>query len=42
VVILAAAIPVVRAPQLAWSALSAVAISLMLIAWHRPGRYIGH
>lgn len=42
VLILAAAIPVVSGRQLAWSALSAVAISLILIAWHRPGRYIGH
>ena len=42
VLILAAAIPVVSGKQLAWSVLSAVAISLILIAWHRPGRYIGH
>jgi uncharacterized membrane-anchored protein YitT (DUF2179 family) len=42
VLILAAAIPVVSGAQLAWSVLSAVAISLILIAWHRPGRYIGH
>ncbi len=42
VLILAAAIPVVGGPQLGWSAVSAVAISLILIAWHRPGRYIGH
>lgn len=42
VLILAAAIPVVTGPQLGWSVLSAIAISLILIAWHRPGRYIGH
>ncbi|MCP3736353.1 YitT family protein [Sphingomonas sp. RP10(2022)] len=42
IVILAAAIPVVSTRQLAWSALSAAAMSLILIAWHRPGRYIGH
>jgi len=42
VVILAAAIPVVSTGQLVWSVLSAAAISLILIAWHRPGRYIGH
>ncbi|RZM20110.1 MAG: YitT family protein, partial [Sphingomonas sp.] len=42
VVILAAAIPVVSTGQLLWSVLSAAAISLILIAWHRPGRYIGH
>ncbi len=42
VVILAISIPVISSAQLAWSALSAAAISLILIAWHRPGRYIGH
>jgi len=30
------------APQLvAWSALSAVAMSSMVMAWHRAGRYFG-
>ncbi len=42
VVILAASVPVISTAQLAWSAISAAAISLILIAWHRPGRYIGH
>jgi uncharacterized membrane-anchored protein YitT (DUF2179 family) len=42
IVILGVSIPAVSTPQLAWSALSAAAISLILIAWHRPGRYIGH
>lgn len=42
VLILAAATPVVSPAQLGWSILSAAAISLILIAWHRPGRYIGH
>ncbi|MBJ6121020.1 YitT family protein [Sphingomonas mollis] len=42
VLILSAAIPVVSGVQLGWSILSAAAISLILIAWHRPGRYIGH
>ncbi|WP_298089913.1 YitT family protein [uncultured Sphingomonas sp.] len=42
VLILALAVPVVTGAQLAWSALSAASISLILIAWHRPGRYIGH
>ncbi|WP_082463872.1 YitT family protein [Sphingomonas sp. Leaf17] len=42
IVILAAAIPVVSPSQLGWSVLSAGAISLMLMTWHRPGRYIGH
>jgi len=41
VLILAAAIPVVSVEKLGWSALSAAAISLVLIAWHRPDRYIG-
>nr|WP_083671873.1 YitT family protein [Sphingomonas montana] len=40
VLILAAAIPVVSIDRLGWSALSAAAISLILIAWHRPDRYI--
>lgn len=42
VVILALSVPVVSGAQLGWSAVSAAAISLILIAWHRPGRYIGH
>lgn len=42
IVILAAACPVVDAARLGWSVLSAASISLILIAWHRPGRYIGH
>ncbi|MGR6327599.1 YitT family protein [Sphingomonas sp. XXL09] len=42
VVILAAAIPVVSAAHLGWSALSAAAMSLVLVTWHRPGLYIGH
>ena len=42
VVILALAIPVVSAQQLGWSILSAAAISGILIAWHRPGRYTGY
>lgn len=42
VVVLAAAAPVIGRAALGWSILSAPAISLILIAWHRPGRYIGH
>ncbi len=42
VVVLAAAAPVIGSAALGWSVLSAVAISLIMIAWHRPGRYIGH
>ena len=38
---LSLAIPVVTGPQLAWSAVSAAAISLILFAWHRPGLYMG-
>ncbi len=40
-VILAVSLIVISGPQLAWSALSAAAISGILIAWHRPGRYTG-
>jgi len=40
ILILAAAVPVVSPARLGWSALSALAISLILIAWHRPDRYI--
>ena len=28
--------------QFGWSVLSVLAINLMLIAWHRPARYLGH
>lgn len=40
--ILAASFAVVAPTQVAWSALSAAAISGILIAWHRPGRYTGY
>ncbi|PZO78045.1 MAG: hypothetical protein DI632_07520 [Sphingomonas hengshuiensis] len=40
--ILAASFAVVAPAQVAWSALSAAAISGILIAWHRPGRYTGY
>jgi uncharacterized membrane-anchored protein YitT (DUF2179 family) len=42
VVILAMAIPVVSGDRLGWSILSAAAVSGILIAWHRPGRYTGY
>ena len=43
IVILLVSIPVVEtAVQFAWSVLSAVAISVVLMVWHRPGRYTGH
>lgn len=40
--ILAVSFAVVAPVQVAWSALSAAAISGILIAWHRPGRYTGY
>jgi len=42
VVILGISLPMLSTGQFVWSAVSAAAISLILIAWHRPGRYIGH
>lgn len=41
-VILLASLAVLPADRVAWSALSAAAISGILIAWHRPGRYTGY
>jgi len=41
VVILAVSLIVLSPGRLAWSALSAAAISGILVAWHRPGRYTG-
>jgi uncharacterized membrane-anchored protein YitT (DUF2179 family) len=41
VVILLASLSVISPVRLGWSALSAIAISGILIAWHRPGRYTG-
>ncbi|MBO9575419.1 MAG: YitT family protein [Sphingobium sp.] len=41
VVILLASLSVIAPSRLAWSAVSAIAISGILIAWHRPGRYTG-
>jgi uncharacterized membrane-anchored protein YitT (DUF2179 family) len=40
-VILAISLTVLDWTRLGWSALSAAAISGVLIAWHRPGRYTG-
>lgn len=40
--ILAASFAVVAPGKVAWSAVSAAAISGILIAWHRPGRYTGY
>jgi len=41
VVILGVSLLVIDGRALLWSALSAAAISGILIAWHRPGRYTG-
>lgn len=41
VVILLASLSVIEPVRLAWSAVSAAAISGILVAWHRPGRYTG-
>lgn len=40
-VILLASLSVISSIYLVWSAVSALAISGILIAWHRPGRYTG-
>ena len=40
-VILALALLLVAPHLVAWSALSAVAMSGMVMAWHRAGRYFG-
>jgi uncharacterized membrane-anchored protein YitT (DUF2179 family) len=40
-IILAISLTVLDWTSFAWSALSAAAISGILIAWHRPGRYTG-
>lgn len=40
-VILLISLSLLSGAQLGWSALSAAAISGVLIAWHRPGRYTG-
>ncbi|WP_353190345.1 YitT family protein [Pandoraea pnomenusa] len=39
--ILLASLATIPAGRVAWSALSAVAMSGMVVAWHRPGRYTG-
>ncbi|QIG80045.1 YitT family protein [Stakelama tenebrarum] len=42
IVVLLAALFIVNWTQFAWSALSAAAISTVLMVWHRPGRYTGY
>lgn len=39
--ILLASTLTIPAGRVGWSAVSAVAMSLMVVAWHRPGRYTG-
>lgn len=41
IVILLISLSVIAPSRLAWSAVSAAAISGVLVAWHRPGRYTG-
>jgi len=31
----------IPAGRVGWSAISAIAMSAMVVAWHRPGRYTG-
>jgi uncharacterized membrane-anchored protein YitT (DUF2179 family) len=40
-VILLASLAIIPLDRFAWSVLSAIAISGMVMAWHRPGRYTG-
>ncbi|SFC51031.1 YitT family protein [Massilia yuzhufengensis] len=41
-VILLAALAIVEPVLVGWSSLSAIAMSSMVMAWHRPGRYFGN
>ncbi|CAN7486494.1 YitT family protein [Massilia sp. LjRoot122] len=41
-VILLAALAIVTPELVGWSSLSAIAMSSMVMAWHRPGRYFGN
>lgn len=41
-VILLAALSIVQPDLVGWSSLSAIAMSSMVMAWHRPGRYFGN
>ena len=41
-VILLAALMLVSPELVGWSSLSAIAMSSMVMAWHRPGRYFGN
>ncbi|QOY95963.1 YitT family protein [Massilia sp. UMI-21] len=41
-VILLAALSLVAPQLVGWSSLSAIAMSSMVMAWHRPGRYFGN
>ncbi|VVE75924.1 YitT family protein [Pandoraea sputorum] len=39
--ILIASLATMPAGRVAWSAISAIAMSAMVVAWHKPGRYTG-
>ncbi|UVA80140.1 YitT family protein [Pandoraea commovens] len=39
--ILIASLATIPAGRVAWSAISAIAMSAMVVAWHKPGRYTG-
>ena len=41
-VILLVALAIVKPQLVGWSSLSAIAMSSMVMAWHRPGRYFGN
>ncbi|MGG7603226.1 YitT family protein [Massilia sp. BKSP1R2A-1] len=41
-VILLVALSIVKPELVGWSSLSAIAMSSMVMAWHRPGRYFGN
>jgi len=41
-VILLVALSIVQPDLVGWSSLSAIAMSSMVMAWHRPGRYFGN
>jgi len=41
-IIVLAALGVIAIDRVAYSALSAIAINGVVVAWHRPGRYTGH
>ncbi|GAY22804.1 hypothetical protein SFOMI_3366 [Sphingobium fuliginis] len=42
VLVVAAAFAIIDPERLAFSVVSALALSLVMFAYHRPGRYTGH